>query len=184
MDSVYHGSNIGNITKFEKRESTHGFPCIYASVSEVIALIYASRAHGDINFFVALDSNGNLYMVERREGLFNKYYNREGYIYELDGSTFNHYDYLWDGEVISTDDVTIKNVRHVENILEELKECAKEGKITLYKYPSRPSLIPQDNSDLIDKYMNYYNSGFTDALDILLKYYPEFKDDIDKRLGR
>lgn len=183
MESVYHGSNIGNITKFKKEKSTHGIECVYASTSEVIALIYASRAHGDLNFVVALSENGIPYIVERREGLFLRYYNRDGYIYELDGSTFEHMSFLWDGEVISKKDVTIKNIKHIDNLLEALKEHAKKGEIVLYRYPSRPSFIPLDNSDLIDKYFYYYKKGFSNALDMLLSYYPEFKKIVNERLG-
>ena len=185
MENVYHGSSVGNITKFEKRESTHGIPCVYACLSEVLALIYASKYHGDVFFQVGFDEKMIPFIVERKEGLLEQYYNITGYIYTLDGTSFYQYNYLWIGEAISiSDDIKIINVRKVDNILSELYKNASEGKFTIYKYPSRPEWIPLDNSDLIDKYLDYYKKGSADALKVLLKFYPEFESEVFKRLAK
>ena len=185
MDKVYHGSSIGNITKFEKHASTHGIPCVYACVSEVLALIYASKFHGDVFFQVGLDEKNNPFIVERKEGLLEKTYNRSGYIYTLDGSSFYQYNYLWFGEALSlSDNIKIINVRKIDNLLSELYRCASEGKITIYKYPSRPEWMPLDNSDLIDKYLDYYKKGSSDALKVLFKFYPEFQSEVFKKLAK
>ena len=184
MTSVYHGSNVGTITKFELRPSTHGVPCVYACPNYAVSVIYACRYHGDIFFQVGFDEKMKPFIVERKDGLFNKYYNREGFVYELDASTFNHYDYLWIGEMISTsENIRILNVYKIPNLLKELERLASEGHLTIYKYPSRPVNMPMDNSDLIEIYLEYYKNGISDALKVLLKFYPEFESEVFKRIA-
>ena len=120
-------------------------------------------------------------MIERREGVLDSLYNKEGYIYELDGSTFNHYDYLWSLEVISFEK-EIKALKKIyyKNILKALEEEEKKGNIIIYRYPDRPQDVPIDNSDLIEKFIRFEKNGIKGAVDRLLRVYPEFKEKIKK----
>lgn len=54
----------------------------------------------------------------------------------------------------------------------------------IYKYPNRPNFIPLDNSDLIDKYIGFYNSGNECAINNLLNIYPEFTHQVKLRLNK
>src|SRR5699024_11256091 len=60
-------------------------------------------------------------LIERRQGVLEKIYNTSGYIYELDGNSFNHYDYLWEPEVISFEH-SIKPIKktYYDNILKKI----------------------------------------------------------------
>lgn len=129
--------------------------------------------------------NGKLILLERKPGLLNDIYNTDGYIYELDGSTFNHYDYLWGQEVISFgESIKPLNKTQCKNILEEITEEEKKGNIRIYRYPNRPKSIPLDNSDLIEKYINFEKSGLTGAIDDLLEVYPEFSEMVKQKLNK
>lgn len=116
-------------------------------------------------------------LVERREGVLNKIYNKSGYLYELDASLFNHYDYLWCKEMISfKKSLKPLNKIYYVNILDAINEEAKKWNIMVYRYPNRPKNVPLDNSDLIDKYIEFENKGLIGAINDLLEIYPEYRN--------
>lgn len=119
---VYHGSPNGNIESLTTHRSTHQKNCIYATDNKVVAFLFMGKGKGDLD--IRLSSiNGKPELVERRAGVLEELYNKEGYLYELDGTTFHHYDYLWSLEVISFDD-EIKPINriHYPNILKTIIE--------------------------------------------------------------
>lgn len=172
---VYHGSHNGNIEIIKAHVSTHQKKCIYATDNKVIAMLFMNKGMGDLDTIKSYD-NGLPILVERRQGVLEKLYDTSGYIYELDGSSFKHYDYLWKPEVISFES-GIKPIKktYYDNILKALNEEAENGNIKIYKYPNRPNHIPLDNSDLIDRYINFELNGIKGAINSLLTVYPEFE---------
>lgn len=181
--TVYHGSLNGNIEKLEARKSTHQKECIYATENRVVALLFMGKGKGDLDTRIS-NNDGFLELIERRPGVLKSIYDKEGYLYELDGTTFAHYDYLWSQEVISFEK-TVEPLRktHIPNILKAISEEEQGGNLKVYRYPDRPSDVPLDNSDLIDKYIRFERSGLTGAIDDLLDVYPEFKEEVEKRLN-
>ena len=175
---VYHGSPNGNIEVLTAHQSTHLKECIYATENKVVAFLFMGKGNGDLDTQIA-NVNGKLELVERRAGVLESLYNKDGYLYELDGSTFNHYDYLWSLEVISFED-EIKPINKVyyPNILKVLIEEEKKGNLIIYRYPNRPKDVPLDNSDLIEKYIQFEKEGLTGSISMLLKIYPEFSEKI------
>lgn len=179
---VYHGSPVGNLKEIFSSQSTHMKKCIYASKSKVVAFLFMGKGNGDLDIAI-FSQNGQLCIVERRKGVLKNLYDKSGYLYVLNGETFNHYDYLWSKEVISFEEKLIPIcVVDIENILEELFLEEKLGNIKIYKYPSRPENIPLDNSDLINKYINYEKKGLKGSITKLLELYPEFENKIDTKL--
>lgn len=172
---VYHGSHNDNIEIIKAHVSTHQKKCIYATDNKVIAMLFMNKGMGDLDTIKSYD-NGLPILVERRQGVLEKLYDTSGYIYELDGSSFKHYDYLWKPEVISFES-GIKPIKktYYDNILKALNEEAENGNIKIYKYPNRPNHIPLDNSDLIDRYINFELNGIKGAINSLLTVYPEFE---------
>ena len=172
---VYHGSHNDNIEIIKTHVSTHQKKCIYATDNKVIAMLFMNKGMGDLDTIKSYD-NGLPILVERRQGVLEKLYDTSGYIYELDGSSFKHYDYLWKPEVISFES-GIKPIKktYYDNILKALNEEAENGNIKIYKYPNRPNHIPLDNSDLIDRYINFELNGIKGAINSLLTVYPEFE---------
>lgn len=86
-------------------------------------------------------------------------------------------------EVISFED-SIKPIDKIyyENILKELEKEEENGNIVIYRYPTRPSDVPLDNSDLIDKYIEYEKNGLDNATDLLLNIYPEFTPIVERKI--
>lgn len=183
LKEVYHGSPQGNLTTIKSHTSTHQKECIYATDSKTVALLFMGKGKGDLDTCIA-SNDGHLELVERRAGILKKLYDKEGYLYILDGSTFSHYDYLWSKEVISfqKEIEPIKKV-YIPNILEALIEEEKCGNLTIFRYPDRPNNIPKDNSDLIDKFVKFELQGLNGALVDLIDTYPEFENAARERLN-
>ena len=115
---VYHGSSNGNIEVLASHKSTHQKKCIYASSNKVVALLFMGKGNRDLDTRIS-SVNGKPELVERRKGVLETLYQKEGYLYELDGTTFAHYDYLWSLEVISFEnELTENHASRCENIPE------------------------------------------------------------------
>lgn len=180
---VYHGSER-NLDIIISHKSTHQKECIYGTSEKVVSLLFIGKGKGDLDTMIAT-IDGSLILVERRKGLLNKIYNKSGYLYELEGSSFNHYDYLWSKEMISFED-SLKplNKIYYDNILDAINEEEKNGNIIVYRYPNRPKNIPLDNSDLIDKYIEFENKGLIGAINDLLEIYPEFTEKVKEEMSK
>lgn len=185
MDKVvYHGSSNGNIDVLKCNKSTHQKECIYATDNKVVAFLFMAKGNGDLDTRIS-SINGKLELVERRPGVLESLYNKEGYLYELDGETFDHYDYLWSKEVISFEKcLTPIKKTYYKNILDVLNKEEENNNITIYRYPNRPKGMPLDNSDLIEKYIRYEMQGLKGSISKLLDIYPEFKDTIDELVNK
>ena len=181
---VYHGSPNGNIEIIKAQLGTHQKKCIYATDNKIIAMLFMNRGMGDLDTIKEYD-DGLPILIERRQGVLEKIYNTSGYIYELDGNSFNHYDYLWEPEVISFEH-SIKPIKktYYDNILKTLNKEAEYGNIKIYKYPNRTNYIPLDKSDLIDKYINFELNGIKGAVNTLLTIYPEFESIVTEKLNK
>lgn len=179
---VYHGSPKGNIEELIANRSTHQKKCIYATDNKAVAMMFMGRGNGDLDTVKLFDA-GMPILIERRPGVFDKLYNKPGYIYEIDGTSFEHYDYLWKPEVISFEQsIKPSNVTYYENIMDAMCEEEQNGRMIIYRYPKRPLDIPLDNSDLIDRYIYFEKQGIEGAVDQLIDVYPEFKDIVKEKL--
>ncbi len=180
---VYHGSRE-DLEEIKAHKSTHQKNCIYATPEKVVSLLFMGKGHGDLDTMIA-SIDGELVLVERRPNVFSEIYNKPGYLYELDGSTFSHYDYLWSREVISFESsINPINKTYYPSIMEALNDEERKGNLVIYRYPNRPKEVPIDNSDLIDKYIHFEESGLTGAVDDLLEIYPEFRSVVEEKMGK
>jgi len=178
---VYHGSKE-KINEITAHKSTHQKECIYATPNKVVSLLFMGKGHGDLDTMIGV-IDGELTLVERRPNILNDIYNTDGYLYELNKSTFSHYDYLWSQEVISFEKrLTPISCTHYENILNAIIEEEQKGNIKIYRYPNRPKEVPLDNSDLIDKYIRFEEQGLTGAVNDLIEIYPEFKEIVEEKM--
>ena len=179
---VYHGSPKGDLKEITAHKSTHQKECIYATDNLVVALLFMGKGNGDLD--TRLSSKDKIpELVERRSGVLEKLYNKEGYLYVLDGATFSHQPYLWSLEMISFEKklVPFKKIFY-PNILKAIEEEEKQGNLILYRYPKRPADMPSDNSDLIDKYINFEKRGLKGSIEYLLKIYPEFSLQVKEKI--
>lgn len=180
---VYHGSPSGDITKLIPHKSTHQKECIYATDNKVVSMLYMGNWN-DLDFRLSSVS-GKPELVERRKGLLKKIYDKPGYLYELDGRTFSHYDYLWSLEVISfAKELIPLNKTFYPNVLNGILEEEKKGNIVIFRYPNRPKGMPIDNADLIDKFVEFENRGLKGAIKDLLKVYPELAIKVEEKIKK
>lgn len=142
-----------------------------------------NKGMGDLDTIKSYD-NGLPILIERRQGVLEKLYDTSGYIYELDGSSFKHYDYLWKPVISFESGIKPIKKTYYDNILKALNEEAENGNIKIYKYPNRPNHIPLDNSDLIDRYINIELNGIKGAINSLLTVYPEFESIVAEKLNK
>ena len=171
---VYHGSPNGELTILKPHKSTHLNNYVYATTNPIIALVFSINNNGDLDFDLRVVDDKVIF-TERREKAFEIYKN-SGYLYTLDSSNFRHLNNLWDNEVVSENDEKILSCEHVQNILEKFEEYVKEGKMIIYRYPDKPDFIPKDDSDLIDKYINFEKMGHKGAIDTLIFMFPHLKE--------
>lgn len=185
MEHVYHGSRIPNLKCIKPRVSTHLQNLVYATKSPCIATIFLNKGGSDL--FYALGGEGTtenpVYLVERIPGIFDRIFQGSGSIYKLNGKEFSNRTGFWSAEVVAEGEREVLEEEKVTNILDRLKEFESDGKLRLYKYPERPEFIPLDNSDLIDKYICFYEMGHQDSINQLLTYYPEFTEEVHARLN-
>lgn len=180
-NKVYHGSSNGNIEKLVSHKSTHQKEGIYGSENKVVAMLHMANWNDlDLRLSRVL---GNLELVERREGILKALYDKPGYLYELDGATFSHYDYLWSLEAISfASELIPLSKTYYPNILNAILEEEKLGNIVIFRYPNRPKDMPLDNSDLIDKFVEFEKRGLKGTVNELLKVYPEFATRVEEKM--
>lgn len=177
---VYHGSPDGEIDVIRAHISTHQKNCIYATENKCVALLFMSKGKGDLDVRIS-NHDGNLELIERRPGVLEELYGRDGYLYKLDGTTFNHYDYLWSLEMISFEsEIKPLDKVYCPSVLDAIMEEEKIGNIIVYRYPNRPKDMPLDNSDLIEKYISFEKRGIEGAVSDLLSVYPEFSDIVEE----
>lgn len=185
MKLVYHGSKTQDLNHIEPRVSTHMEKLVYATESPCIATIFANDGGSDFDYVLGgTGTNDNpFYLVERKAHGFDRIFQRPGSIYTLDSKNFKHSDGFWNAEVVAEGPQEVLNEEKIPNLLEKLKEFADDGILKLYRYPARPSFVPLDNSDLIDKSIYLYKKGHLNIIKSLLKYYPEFADEVNSRLN-
>lgn len=182
MEKVYYGSLKGDIKVFKSQLSIHGKNCITAVDNLAVALILLGRGNGDLDVSKIYD-NGMPVLVERRPGVLEKLYNKQGYIYELQSDTFSHHDYLWRPEVTSYEKELIPlKKEYYENILKSLEQLSNDGLIKIYRYPNRPNYIPSDDSDLTDRYIRLEKEGIVGATAKLLTTHPELKERVLEKI--
>lgn len=79
------------------------------------------------------------------------YRNVSGSVYTLPADSFEAGKTGWEGDLVSMISVKVASEIHVEDALETLLGFERAGQIVIHRYPNRPSYIPQDDSDLVEK---------------------------------
>ncbi len=150
MGKLYHGSLERGITRLEPHKSTHG-KYVYATPYKELAIIFSGRCGDDCTYALYRYNNDEIWqLVERIPEAFNTMFSNSSSIYTLDDATFKDI-HTGFAEVVSEVGVNTESEEFIENVYDNIKRLANEGKIKLYIYPNKPKEIPQDSSDLIDK---------------------------------
>lgn len=147
VSEVFHGSPQGDLQVITPRVSTHKEAWVYATPFLEMACTYL--ASWDDLDFAQVHHYGDFHLVERFPNAFQEIFPKgKGSIYCLPVDSFESFNYM---EAISrTPVVPIKEIK-IENSWEYIQSVARTKKLFLHVYPNRPTMIPQDDSDLIAK---------------------------------
>ena len=180
MSVYYHGSDQKNLSVIKPNISTHGKKYIYATKYRSIAILFLSRWN---DFLLTLgtaiiNNRLKIALVERYENAINDIYSKKsGVIYTLNSDNFRQEKDTWEFEYISEQEERPVSSEIIINILDEINILKKEGDIEIFYYPDRPSNIPKDDSDMINKCMELYNlSGDKHNIIYCMKRFPKLKD--------
>ena len=157
MEYVYHGSKVHNLKRLDPHESTHG-KYVYATPNKVIAILMSKCCGSDLTYTLNGDGNGHFDLIERIPGALDKMYANDASIYTLDKSPFKDI-HTGFNEVVSSESVNVEFEEYIPNLYEKLNELEASGFIHIYYYPDRPSYIPDDDHDLVDKLKRYVFEG-------------------------
>lgn len=158
---VYHGSPVGGMERIIPKISSHGKPYVYATKKRIIATLFLGKWDDFILNLGTTNDNGieTINLTERyKNALYEVYGNKSGYLYTLDGTTFEEGRTSYSEEVVSKKEVPVIQCIKIENIILEILNYEKQDKIKIFRFPARPSYIPTDNSDLIRQALSIYKS--------------------------
>lgn len=154
MGYLYHGSKVSDLKRLEPRQSTHG-EFVYATPFKELAYLFSGKAGDDLTQSIYRNENDEPWIiVERIPRGFNIEYDNEASIYTLSDETFKDI-HTGFAEVVSEVSVDIIHEEHVKSVYWALLELGKAEVIRIYRYPSRPKGIPDNDSDLLDKTINH-----------------------------
>ena len=185
--NLYRGCKESGIKVMYPRLVNHKMPYVYASTDKIEALLYSVKG-GNFNYtnIYGYDDNNKRCLIERKEGVLEKIYNKEGRYYILDSKDFQKHKVLGTGEFeyVSKKPVNVISEVKVPNIYEYLKDLERKGLLKIYRYPSRPKIYPKDDSDLIECAIIMYleTNDIEKSFGLLEKYHPELSDDINEKI--
>lgn len=151
MNLVYHASPLGGLMKIEPQRSTHGENYVYAAKSRALALIF-SQKHDDYLFHIGYDDETDeLCLTERIPGVLEEVFRgKRGFLYALDAARFLSGKTPWVPELVSESAEPVIGCEEIDDCLAALLSCQARGELIVYRYPSRPSYVPDDDGDLVE----------------------------------
>lgn len=177
MNIVYHASKLQGLKIIEPRISTHDHEWIYATKKKEESMMYLGIGY---DLIIATGSyNGQLEIIERFEGaLEHAYLNQKGSIYRLNGSLFKKGLTSYSMEVVAEGPQEVLEEERIENAMDSILQLEQEGMIKIYRYPLLPKYIPEDKTDLIEKYRQAKDSlikrgKWEIVLNDMEKFHPE-----------
>lgn len=158
---VYHASPTKGLKELSPRVSTHGKNWVYATKHIEIVAAYLGN-WGDFDLAQgACGENDKVHLVERYKDAFKDIYGsaKGGSIYKLNATGFLENMTSFSMEVVNPSKVLVAEEIVVDFPLEYLKDLSKKGELELYYFPNRPSCVPQDDRDLVEKAVLWINRG-------------------------
>ncbi len=184
LKKVYHASKQQGLKVITPRVSTHGRPWVYATKDPVMAACFLGELGGDFTCAVGRDpETGKPFICERFEGAFElRYGGVRGSIYVLPGDTFLEGQTGWEEEVVSPEPVVpVKEIR-VADALAHLLQLAEEDRLIIKRYPEKIADISVDDSDLVERAVQWTRQFGPMVLEEFKKYHPHLVEAVLQRL--
>ena len=148
MGTLYHGSSVSGLKKLEPRKSTHG-TYVYATRYEELAVLFMRKCGDDLTYTLYRDNqDGPWKLIERVPNAFKAMYSNESSLYTVPDTTFKDI-HTGFSELVSTSEVETLSETRISNVYDKVKELESSGKVEIYRFPNRPNVIPEDDSDLV-----------------------------------
>ena len=148
MGILYHGSSVSGLKKLEPRKSTHG-TYVYATKYEELAILFMRKCGDDLTYTLYRDNqDGPWKLIERVPNAFKTMYSNESSLYTVPDTTFKDI-HTGFSELVSTSEVETLSETRIPNVYDKVKELESSGKVEIYRFPNRPNVIPEDDSDLV-----------------------------------
>lgn len=182
---LYRGTKEKGLKIMKPRLVNHGISYVYATTDKNEAIMYSVKG-GNLIYtnIYGYDDKGNRCLIERKANCLEDIFNVEGRYYILDDKDFVKHEEIGvgDNEYVSTVDVKVIEEVTIPNVWEYYKKLEKNGKLKIFRYPSRPSSYPLDDSDLVDcaKLMYEQIGDFDIAFGLLLKHHPELEHKVEE----
>lgn len=169
---IYHGSSKQGLKLIAPRLSSHGKKWVYATSDIAIASVFIRKyLLGDIATMMGVTPH--TYVCERFEGALKLLYQGvKGSIYTLPGEFFRQKEETYELEVVSDQAVIPFNEVKIEDNLEFLRQLEQKSKLKIYRYPSRPTFVPEDDEDLVMKAVFWSKRPGGVALQAIEKFHP------------
>lgn len=177
---VYHGSPTSNLKEIIPQNHRR----IYASGDMITAALFAVRRqnaqHGLFARTIGCHTDGVPFICERYKSAFDDLYaNASGSIYVLDAQQFDcdkHYFMV----TTTAPQKIIREIK-IENLKDYLLAAEKNKELRIYRYPNRPSSIPQDDSDFVKVCCKYNSlSVLEEFKELFPDVYLKNKQELDK----
>lgn len=168
MKILYHVSKTENLKELEPRVCSHGKAYVYASYHKETALLFGGSLWSDWDFIYKRNyQTGELTFSETYPGEFQKVFAEKTCIlYEVEDSGFKQgQTNMWD-EIVSQQKTRVLKERKITNLLDELKELEKIGKIKLEKYSDDECYKEKVKKHILNltKYSDIYKQHNTSLL--------------------
>lgn len=182
--NLYRGCKEAGLKIMEPRIVNHVEAFVYATDDPIRASIYSVKG-GNLNYTNILTDDGDkLCLIERVPNCLERIFNVEGRYYVLDDSTFVKHNEMGVGEheYVSKEVVNVIDEVVIPNMFQYYLNLEKENKLKIYRYPSRPSFIPIDDSDLIECALisGYQFNDYDKAFAFLLSFHPELEKKVNE----
>lgn len=153
MGELYHGSNIKGLKVLHTHQSTHG-KYVYATPHKGLALLFSGIAGDDLTYTIFRNGKKEPWnIVERVLIAFKTMFSNNASLYTVSDEKFED---IHTGicELVSKEDVSVLKEEEITLVYEKLINLEKDGFIKMYHYPERPSVIPENDEDLIQVEIN------------------------------
>ena len=185
MGLVYHGSANGGLETIQPRKSTHGKEYVYAARHRAIALLFLCRWN---DFLLTLETSGSgknlrIALTERYENALTDIFSKkQGFLCTLRDEGFFALDNGWEHEVVCESAKTPLRCEAINDVELAIKALEGLGILRVFRYPSRPGHIPQDDSDMLQKAVELYElSGDAYNAKYCAKRFPHLENEIKER---
>lgn len=131
---VYHVSSKAGLKTIQPHISTHKKPYVYAVDNIVTGMLFGAK-HDDFDLMISADGNNTPIVYECYPDAFRKVYQgKTCSVYVVDENGFQRGLTSWDPEVVSENEVEVKEEITVDDLYQRLLTEEENGALKVFRY--------------------------------------------------